>query len=224
MCRSVPQIVVVSILCSGRCELGRFGGAQTPPCQSLRRKPRVARRLHIAQLSLSQAVRSLESELGVQLFHRVGRGVRLSAAGDALVGPARRVLRANDEARNAITDVTELNTGRLEIGALPTLAVDPMALFIAGSGTRIRASRYECSNRRARTASGARLRWRLRARCDTPASRWRTAGVTRPWRARAGVYLSSRFRTVRWALAGERASWPRVHSSSVRPARRRACC
>ena len=66
----------------------------------------------------------------MQLFHRVGRGVRLSAAGDALVGPARRVLRANDEARNAITDVTELNTGRLEIGALPTLAVDPMAPFI----------------------------------------------------------------------------------------------
>ena len=89
-----------------------------------------ARRLHIAQPSLSQAIRSLESELGVQLFHRVGRGIRLSAAGDALVGPARRVLRANDEVRDAITDVVELNAGTLEVAALPTLAVDPMAPLI----------------------------------------------------------------------------------------------
>jgi LysR family transcriptional regulator, carnitine catabolism transcriptional activator len=89
-----------------------------------------ARRLHVAQPSLSQAVRSLESELGAELFHRVGRGLRLSAAGEALVGPAREVLRAIDEARDAITGIVELKTGRLEIAALATLAVDPMADLI----------------------------------------------------------------------------------------------
>ena len=89
-----------------------------------------ARRLHVAQPSLSQAVRSLESELGAELFHRVGRGLRLSAAGEALVGPAREVLRAIDEARDAITGMVELKTGRLEIAALATLAVDPMADLI----------------------------------------------------------------------------------------------
>ena len=86
-----------------------------------------ARRLRVAQPSLSQAVRGLESELGAELFDRVGRGVRLSAAGEALVGPARRVLRAINEARDAITGVVELKTGRLELAALATLAVDPMA-------------------------------------------------------------------------------------------------
>ncbi len=89
-----------------------------------------ARRLHVAQPSLSQALRSFETELGVQLFDRVGRGLRLSAAGNALVGPARQVLRAIDEALGAIAGVVELKTGTLEIAALATLAVDPMAPLI----------------------------------------------------------------------------------------------
>ncbi len=91
---------------------------------------RAAERLHVAQPSLSQAIRAFENELGVQLFHRAGRGVRLSAAGEALVGPARQVLRAMEEARNAIMGVAELRTGTLEIAALATLAVDPMATLI----------------------------------------------------------------------------------------------
>jgi DNA-binding transcriptional LysR family regulator len=91
---------------------------------------RAARRLHVAQPSLSQAIRSLESELGPELFHRVGRGLQRSAAGEALIGPARQVLRAVDEARDAVTGVVELKTGTLEIAALPTLAVDPIATLI----------------------------------------------------------------------------------------------
>jgi len=91
---------------------------------------RAAERLHVAQPSLSQALRGLEAELGVPLFHRVGRGLRLSAAGEALVGPARQILRAMDEARDAVNGVIELSTGRLEIAALATLAVDPMATLI----------------------------------------------------------------------------------------------
>jgi len=91
---------------------------------------RAAQRLHVAQPSLSQSIRALEAELGAELFHRVGRGLRLSAAGEALVGPARRVVRAADEARDAISGVVELKTGRLEIAALATLAVDPMADLI----------------------------------------------------------------------------------------------
>jgi LysR family nitrogen assimilation transcriptional regulator len=57
---------------------------------------RAATRLHVAQPSLSQALRAFERELGVQLCHRVGRGLRLSQAGEALIGPARQILRATD--------------------------------------------------------------------------------------------------------------------------------
>ena len=91
---------------------------------------RAATRLRVAQPSLSQALRAFESELGVHLFDRVGRGVQLSAAGEALVGPARQILRSIDDARNAISGVVELRTGTIEIAALATLAVDPMATLI----------------------------------------------------------------------------------------------
>jgi DNA-binding transcriptional LysR family regulator len=91
---------------------------------------RAAARLHVAQPTLSQAIRSLETELGAPLFHRVGRGLRLSPAGEALTGHARRVLRAIGEARDAVAGVTELRTGTVEIAALATLAVEPMAQLI----------------------------------------------------------------------------------------------
>lgn len=89
-----------------------------------------AKRLHVAQPSLSQALRAFEVELGVELFHRVGRGLRLSGAGEALVGSARQILRSIDEARDAIAGVVDLRTGTLDIAALATLAVDPMAPLI----------------------------------------------------------------------------------------------
>ncbi len=89
-----------------------------------------AARLRVAQPSLSQSLRAFEAELGVELFHRVGRGLSISDAGRALIGPARGVLRAIDEARGAVSGVAELRSGTLEIAALATLAVDPMAALI----------------------------------------------------------------------------------------------
>ena len=50
---------------------------------------RAAEHLLIAQPSLSQTIASLEKELGVPLFHRIGRRAVLSEAGKELVGPAR---------------------------------------------------------------------------------------------------------------------------------------
>ena len=91
---------------------------------------RAAERLHIAQPSLSQALRAFEDELGVRLFERAGRGLRLSSAGEALVGPARQILRDIDDARSAVRGVVELTSGTLDVAALATLAVDPMATLI----------------------------------------------------------------------------------------------
>jgi DNA-binding transcriptional LysR family regulator len=91
---------------------------------------RAAERLRVAQPSLSQTLRALERELGVALFDRVGRGVALTAAGHALVGPARQVLRAASEARDAVGGVIELKAGIVELAALATLAVDPLAALI----------------------------------------------------------------------------------------------
>ncbi|HTZ65349.1 MAG TPA: LysR substrate-binding domain-containing protein [Solirubrobacteraceae bacterium] len=91
---------------------------------------RAAARLHVAQPSLSQTLRALERELGVVLFHRLGRGLRLSSAGHALTGPAREVLVAIEAARAAVSEVSELLRGTLHLAALATLAVDPLAGLI----------------------------------------------------------------------------------------------
>ncbi|HET8979650.1 MAG TPA: LysR substrate-binding domain-containing protein [Solirubrobacteraceae bacterium] len=91
---------------------------------------RASTRLRVAQPSLSQTLRALEQELGVELFHRVGRGLRVAPAGEAFIGPARQALRAMDEGRDAIAGVLELRSGMLEIAALATLAVDPMATLV----------------------------------------------------------------------------------------------
>jgi DNA-binding transcriptional LysR family regulator len=75
---------------------------------------RGAEAMFVSQPSVSQAMRELEDELATPLFHRVGRGVVLTAAGEALVGPARQVLRDVEIGEAAVAAVTGLVTGRLD--------------------------------------------------------------------------------------------------------------
>jgi DNA-binding transcriptional LysR family regulator len=93
---------------------------------------RAAEVRHVSQPSVSQAIRELERELGTPLFHRVGRGLVLTAAGEALVGPARQALRDVETARAAVEAVVGVTAGHLDLAALPTLAVDPLATLVGG--------------------------------------------------------------------------------------------
>lgn len=89
-----------------------------------------ARVLHIAQPSLSHAVAALESELGGLLFHRVPHGTELTAAGTALVEPARQIARDLATASASVREVLELSAGRLDVVAQTTLAVEPLAPMV----------------------------------------------------------------------------------------------
>jgi DNA-binding transcriptional LysR family regulator len=94
---------------------------------------RAAEQLFIAQPSLSQAIAGLERELGVALFHRVGRGVVLSDAGRQLVGPARQVLRDLATAQATIDAIKGVGSGRVEIVAMPSPGIEPLATLIQPS-------------------------------------------------------------------------------------------
>ena len=67
---------------------------------------RAAQHLHVAQPAVSEQVRKLELDLGVQLFERTHRSVSLTDAGVALLDEARRVLRQTEVAREAARAAT----------------------------------------------------------------------------------------------------------------------
>ncbi len=97
---------------------------------------RAAGRLFIAQPSLSQAIAGLERELGVTLFHRVGRTIVLSEAGRTLIGPARLVLRDLDAARASVDALRGVRSGRLEMATMPSPGIEPLTTLIAEFTTR----------------------------------------------------------------------------------------
>jgi DNA-binding transcriptional LysR family regulator len=80
---------------------------------------RAAARLHLAQPALSQQIRKLELELGVQLLHRSKRSVSLTTAGSAFLNEARRVLRQADEAVRTAQGARDGALGNLRVGHLP---------------------------------------------------------------------------------------------------------
>ncbi|HVI57938.1 MAG TPA: LysR substrate-binding domain-containing protein [Luteimonas sp.] len=92
---------------------------------------RAADRLNRAQSSVTARIRQLEASLGVALFDREGRGLRLTAAGDALLGYADRLLELASEARAAVRD--DVVGGRLRLGAMESVAASrlphPLAAF-----------------------------------------------------------------------------------------------
>ena len=91
---------------------------------------RAASVLHISQPSLSQAIRGLERELRITLFHRVGRGLVLSPSGEALVGPARHAIRSVEQAADLMHRLQRLEGGRVDICALPSLGSEPVAAWV----------------------------------------------------------------------------------------------
>lgn len=96
---------------------------------------RAAERLHLAQPSLSRQISTLESDLGVELFHRARGNVTLTVAGERLLPLARRMLADADSARDEMAELRGLRRGRVRLGATPTLCtslvVDVLAEFQA---------------------------------------------------------------------------------------------
>ncbi|MBW0287109.1 LysR family transcriptional regulator [Rhodococcus sp. FH8] len=77
---------------------------------------RAAQRLRIAQPPLSRTIRQFEKQLGSPLFDRSTRTVRLTAAGEALLLPAREILDACRMAEIAVSAAGKGTTGRVRLG------------------------------------------------------------------------------------------------------------
>lgn len=92
---------------------------------------KAAESLLVAQPSLSQTIKGLERELGVTLFHRVGRRVALSEAGKEFEGPARLVVRDLETAEAHVRGLRGLRSGRLQIAAMPTPSIEPLTSLLS---------------------------------------------------------------------------------------------
>jgi DNA-binding transcriptional LysR family regulator len=93
---------------------------------------RAAKRMHVAQSGLSASIRTLERELGADLFVRSTRQVELTPAGQAFLVEARRALAATDAARDAVAAVQGLLRGSLAIGSLQCLHAVHLPAILAG--------------------------------------------------------------------------------------------
>lgn len=77
---------------------------------------RAAERLHIAQPPLSRMIRTLEEELGAELFVRSPRNVSLTAVGEALVEPARELVMQSERIVHLVRRVQRGETGHVRLG------------------------------------------------------------------------------------------------------------
>lgn len=89
---------------------------------------RAAEVLGVSQPTLSRQLKVLENELGAALVDRAGRdGPTLTAAGEAVLPLARRMLADQDSARTMVAEIVGLRSGRVRVGATPSLCTGVLA-------------------------------------------------------------------------------------------------
>ena len=147
---------------------------------------RAAQRLYLAQPSVSQQIKTLESELGVQLFERNRRGVTLTAAGTALLEESRELLARAEHALAVVRAAGTGARGRLRLSLTRSLTGGIAGAIVSayrerypGRGARPRGRQHDDA-RPAAARGGHRRRvraaalWRTRGSrsCRSGASRW----------------------------------------------------
>ena len=83
---------------------------------------RTATRLHVSQSALSTQIRQLEEQLGQPLFARVGRGLRLTEAGQLALGYADSIFASGSELVALLREGRREHRQVLRIGAVATLS------------------------------------------------------------------------------------------------------
>jgi LysR family transcriptional activator of glutamate synthase operon len=97
---------------------------------------RAAAELNVAQPSVSQQIRKLETELGAPLFHRMKRHVALTEAGQTFLPHARAVLQRLEEARLEVQELSGMRKGTLAVGAPPSVGTHLLPRALAAFSRR----------------------------------------------------------------------------------------
>jgi DNA-binding transcriptional LysR family regulator len=92
---------------------------------------KAAAALNVASSALNRQILDLEESLGVQLFERLARGVRLTSAGEMLLGHVRRVARDFELTRSQIEDLRGLRRGHVRVAVIEAMAGVLARLIVA---------------------------------------------------------------------------------------------
>ncbi len=87
---------------------------------------RAAQELELSQPALSRQVMGLEKTLGVRLFERVGRAVRLTSSGEELVNRAGPLLEELSRVSSNLSAANGTTAGRVRLGASESVAVNSL--------------------------------------------------------------------------------------------------
>lgn len=87
--------------------------------------------LFVTQSTLSHGLRQLEDELGVRLFERIGRGLKISQAGLAFKGYVGRAVQEIEGGRMELARLSGMQAGTLTVGVIPTFMDSLVPRFAA---------------------------------------------------------------------------------------------
>jgi len=87
-------------------------------------------RLHLSQPAASRQIQALEAELGLLLFDRIGRRLRLTSEGEDIVRRGRRLLQEADSLRDRAGALKGGLTGTLRVGGSPQHIETVLAPFV----------------------------------------------------------------------------------------------
>lgn len=83
---------------------------------------KAAEKLHVTQSAVSQAIKSLEVQLGVNLFFRQGRGISLTYEGEMLYEHVEKAFNFIRSVENTLSSIKSLDEGTIFIGASDTIS------------------------------------------------------------------------------------------------------
>jgi DNA-binding transcriptional LysR family regulator len=92
---------------------------------------KAAQRLNIASSAINRQILALEREIGVPIFERMSRRLRLTSSGEVLIDHVRRTLKERDRVMARIDELKGLRSGIVTIATLEALTGDVLALVVS---------------------------------------------------------------------------------------------
>jgi DNA-binding transcriptional LysR family regulator len=100
--------------------------------------------LNVASSALNRKILDLETDLGVKLFERLPRGVRLTSSGELLLGHVRRTGRDLDSTRAQIEDLRGLRRGHIRLAVVEAVMGGVAKLIVASQRSQPRIT-FDCA-------------------------------------------------------------------------------